>query len=80
MTDMQIFVKTLAGKTTTLQCNASNSVLDLKKMLAEKEGVAVNEQRLIYEGKQLDDNDTLSTRGVPNMATLHLVLRLLGGQ
>jgi len=80
MTDMQIFVKTLAGKTTTLQCSNSNTVLDLKKMLAEKEGVGVAEQRLIYEGKQLDDNETLSSRGIPNMATLHLVLRLLGGQ
>ena len=80
MTDMQIFVKTLAGKTTTLQCSNSNSVLDIKKMLAEKEGVAVTEQRLIYEAKQLEDHDTIASRGIPNMATLHMVMRLLGGQ
>lgn len=80
MSDMQIFVKTLAGKTTTLQCSSSNTILDLKKMLADKEGISVNEQRLIYEGKQLEDTESLLTRGISNMATLHLVLRLLGGQ
>ncbi len=76
---MQIFVKTLTGKTTTLEVEPSNTTLDVKKMLADKEGVAVAEQRLIFEGKQLDDTDTLSARGIQSMSTLHLVLRLLGG-
>lgn len=76
---MQIFVKTLAGKTTTLEVQPSNTVLDCKKMLQDKEGVAVAEQRLIFEGKQMDDNSELNFCGVQEMSTLHLVLRLQGG-
>ncbi len=76
---MQIFVKTLNGKSTTINIEPSNTVLDLKKIITEKEGIAVQEQRLIYEGKQLDDPDTLASKGISDMSTIHLVLRLLGG-
>jgi len=77
---MQIFVKNLSGKTVTLECSADQNIADIKKMLEDKEGIAVREQRIVFEGKQCDDTATLESLGVQAMSTLHLVLRLLGGQ
>jgi len=72
-------VKTLSGKTTTLEVQPSHTVLDVKKMLESKEGLAPAEQRLIFQAKQLEDEMVLSERGIVQESTLHLVLRLLGG-
>lgn len=58
---MQIFVKTLTGRTTALDVDPSSSVLDLKAKIFDKEGVPVLEQRLIFSGKQLDDDRTISS-------------------
>lgn len=76
---MQIFVKNLNGKTTTIDVSPDSTVLQLKGLIAEKEGIAVNDQRLIFEGKQIEDNQTLSAYSIIEMSTIHLVLRLQGG-
>jgi len=77
---MQIFVKNLSGKTVAIEAAADQTILDVKKMLEDKEGIAVREQRIVFEGKQCDDISTLESLGIQPMSTLHLVLRLLGGQ
>lgn len=76
---MQIFVKNLNGKTTTIDVEPTSTVLELKGLISEKEGIGVNDQRLIFEGKQLEDVRRLDEHGVMEMSTIHLVLRLQGG-
>ena len=75
----QIFLKTLQGKTIALDVNLNDTVLSLKEKIQDREGIKPEEQRLIYCGKQLDDNKRLLDYGIRKESTLHLALRLLGG-
>uniref|UniRef100_A0A7S1TUS4 Ubiquitin-like domain-containing protein n=1 Tax=Phaeomonas parva TaxID=124430 RepID=A0A7S1TUS4_9STRA len=76
---MQLMVKTLEGKTVTVDVEPDESIESIKAKIHEKEGIPPEQQRLIFGGKQLEADKSLEDYGIEDDATLHLVLRLRGG-
>ncbi|TVY18395.1 Ubiquitin [Lachnellula arida] len=78
-TDTVIIVKTLTGKVLSIACSPANSVEEIKPFIQDKEGHPPDQQRLFYNGKQLEDGRPLSDYNIHNGAVLYLILRLRGG-
>ncbi|CAG8670208.1 14672_t:CDS:2, partial [Acaulospora morrowiae] len=77
----QIFVRGLRGETTTYNdITPQTRIKKIKKMVEEKIGIDAREQRLIFAGKQLEDHNTAGHYNITGMSTLHLVIRLPGGE
>ena len=77
---VQIFIKTLTGRKQAFNFEPENQVLAVKQALQEKEGIQVDQIRLIHSGKQLADDKTLESYNISAGATIHMVLQLRGGQ
>ena len=75
-----IFIKTLSGKTIPMDINDSDTIGSIKQRIFEKEGIPIDQQRLVFNGKQLEDAQTIGSYGIEADSNVHLVLRLKGGQ
>ena len=73
--EMEIFVKTLTGKTITMKVMSSNTVETLKEKIENSQGIPPNQQKLIFGGRELKDGATLSEYSLSNWSTVHIVFR-----
>ncbi len=76
----ELYIKTLTGKTFSLKFNNTDTVKYVKFRIQIKEGIPIDQQRLICSGNQLEDHRTLADYNIQSGSILHLVLRLRGGK
>ncbi|CAE6369882.1 unnamed protein product [Rhizoctonia solani] len=77
---MQIFVRTLTGKTITCQVNSWLTIAGLKGLVQDKEGIPPSHQIFLFSGRQLEDERTLGDYNIQKESTVHLILKVRGGK
>ncbi len=77
---MQIIAKTLTGNSFAIECDGGDQVCTIKQRIAEIENIPVDQQRLVFGGKQLEDEHTLNDYNITPDSTIHIVLALRGGK
>jgi hypothetical protein len=77
---MQVFIKSMDGKTFIFEVQPTDTIESLKAKIQDREGLEPNRQRLLYVGKPLEDNRTFEDYQIQKEATIHLVTTLPGGQ
>ena len=75
----QILVKTLTGEAIPIDYNPNTTIAQIKEHISSHQQVPIDQQRLIYQGKQLEDGNTISDYDIVPGNTIHLVLRVKGG-
>jgi ubiquitin len=73
---MQIFIKTLSGKTIVLEIESANTIESVKQKIQNKECIQADQQCLIFDGKQLENSHTLNYYNIQKDSTLHLIFPL----
>jgi hypothetical protein len=76
---VNISIRTMTGKVMYINCDETDTVLDLKNRIQKKDNTPLDHQRLIFNGKQIEDELLLSSYGISNNSIIHLILRLRGG-
>lgn len=76
---MQIFIKTLTGRTITLDVESSDSIEIIKSKIEKKESIPYDQQRIIFGGKELENHITINHCSYQKSSTFHLVIRHRGG-
>jgi len=74
--EWDIFVRTMTGKVVTLKCQPNDNILSIKRKIQDKEGISAEDQRLLFSGKQLEDEKILSDYGIEKESVLFLILRV----
>ena len=77
--EIRIFIKTLTGKTITLSVMQKSTILNVKFMIQDNEGIPPDQMRLVFKGQQLDDNQMLNVYNIKKQSIIHLILRLRAG-
>ena len=75
----EIYVKTLTGKTLTLVVNKVTPIFQVKEMICAREGISIDQQRMVFAGKQLENHLLVGSYDIASESTVHLILRLRGG-
>ena len=72
----QLFIKTLTGETIDIKVSPNDSIKKIKEEIDKKKNILPRNQKLMFNGKELNDNGTINEYNIENNSTIHLIIRL----